>query len=174
MTEGAANALLKTLEEPGKATLILIAPSSDSLLPTLVSRCQRIPFHRLSGEAVEQVLRTNGYEYILDYPELMGIAQGSPGEAIAAFEYLQMIPEALRQSFTQLPHSLSQRLELAQTIAQTLDTETQLWFLDYLQYSYWQQRRDQTLLAILEKARQYLLSYVQSRLVWECTLLTLE
>ncbi len=43
MTESAANALLKTLEEPGKATLILIAPSPSSLLPTLVSRCQHIP-----------------------------------------------------------------------------------------------------------------------------------
>ena len=35
MTEAAANALLKTLEEPGQATLILIAPGVDALLPTL-------------------------------------------------------------------------------------------------------------------------------------------
>jgi len=42
MAEAAANALLKTLEEPGQATLI--APAAESLLPTLVSRCQRIPF----------------------------------------------------------------------------------------------------------------------------------
>lgn len=40
-----ANALLKTLEEPQAGTLlILIAPSTGSLLPTLVSRCQRIQF----------------------------------------------------------------------------------------------------------------------------------
>jgi len=43
MAEAAANALLKTLEEPGQATLILIAPAAESLLPTLVSRRQRIP-----------------------------------------------------------------------------------------------------------------------------------
>ncbi|NEO25983.1 MAG: DNA polymerase III subunit delta', partial [Kamptonema sp. SIO4C4] len=48
MAEAAANALLKTLEEPGRATLILISPSADALLPTLVSRCQRIPFYRLA------------------------------------------------------------------------------------------------------------------------------
>jgi DNA polymerase III delta' subunit len=45
MTVPAANALLKTLEEPtGEAVLILIAGSSGGLLPTIVSRCHRIPF----------------------------------------------------------------------------------------------------------------------------------
>ncbi len=43
MAEPAANGLLKTLEEPGKATLILIAPSPEALLPTLVSRCSAFP-----------------------------------------------------------------------------------------------------------------------------------
>ncbi|MBD0363561.1 MAG: DNA polymerase III subunit delta', partial [Coleofasciculus sp. C3-bin4] len=57
MAEAAANGLLKTLEEPGRATLILIAPSTESLLPTLVSRCQRIPFYRLAQEDMETVLR---------------------------------------------------------------------------------------------------------------------
>jgi hypothetical protein len=41
----AANALLKTLEEPtGVAVIILIARSSGVLLPTIVSRAHRIPF----------------------------------------------------------------------------------------------------------------------------------
>ena len=41
----ASNALLKTLEEPsGRTLLILIAPSTGSILPTLVSRCQRGQF----------------------------------------------------------------------------------------------------------------------------------
>ena len=68
MNEGAANALLKTLEEPGKATLILIAPSVDALLPTLVSRCQRIPFYRLSLSAMKEVLTQTGKEEVLTYP----------------------------------------------------------------------------------------------------------
>jgi DNA polymerase-3 subunit delta' len=59
MAEAAANGLLKTLEEPGQGTLILIAPSHESLLPTLVSRCQRIPFYRLAQSQMEQVLRRN-------------------------------------------------------------------------------------------------------------------
>ncbi len=43
LNKQASNALLKTLEEPrGNQFFILIAPSTRSILPTLVSRCQRI------------------------------------------------------------------------------------------------------------------------------------
>jgi DNA polymerase-3 subunit delta' len=43
MTDQAANALLKTLEEPSARTLlILITDEPQSLLPTISSRCQRI------------------------------------------------------------------------------------------------------------------------------------
>jgi DNA polymerase-3 subunit delta' len=173
MNEGAANALLKTLEEPGKATLILIAPSVDALLPTLVSRCQRIPFYRLSLSAMEEVLTQTGKEEILTYPQLLAIAQGSPGEAIAALEQLQAIPENLKQLLTQTPTNARQALEIAKTIDKDLDTQVQLWLVDYLQYSYWQQVANPKQLKILEKAKQYLMAYVQPRLVWECTLLSL-
>jgi DNA polymerase-3 subunit delta' len=47
MTEAAQNALLKTLEEPPPRTvLILLSDDSSQLLPTILSRCQRI---RLTG-----------------------------------------------------------------------------------------------------------------------------
>jgi DNA polymerase-3 subunit delta' len=173
MTEAAANALLKTLEEPGKATLILIAPSSSSLLPTLVSRCQHIPFQRLSEENLAQVLRSNGHARILDYPAIIGLAQGSAGEAIAALEFLDSLPQDLPRSLTKFSRKLSQALELGKITAQTLDTETQLWYVSYLQYEDWQQRRDRSTLDILEKTRRHLLAYAQPRLVWECTFLEL-
>jgi DNA polymerase-3 subunit delta' len=173
MTEAAANALLKTLEEPGKATLILIAPSPSSLLPTLVSRCQHIPFQRLSEENLAQVLRSNGHARVLNYPAILGLAQGSPGEAIAALEFLDSLPQDLPRSFSKFPLKLSQALELAKIIAQTLDTETQLWYVSYLQYEDWQRRRERSILEILEKTRRQLLAYVQPRLVWECTFLAL-
>jgi DNA polymerase-3 subunit delta' len=174
MTEAAANALLKTLEEPGKATLILIAPSTDALLPTLVSRSQRIPFSRLCLEDLEQVLRKTGHEKVLDHPALLGLAQGSVGEAIAALEALESLPEGLPRSLTALSaQRLSKAIELAKVIGQSLDIEGQIWYLNYLQYEDWQRRRDRSVLEILEKARRYLLSYVQPRFVWECTLLEL-
>lgn len=173
MAEAPANALLKTLEEPGNASIILIAPDADSLLSTLVSRCQRIQFYSLSETNLRTVLERNGYQEIIEHPELIAIAQGSPGQAIYCWNQLQRIPEELLQ---QLKGSISTPLEaikLAQTIANELDGQTQLWLVDYLQYYYWQQNQQAKLTAQWEKTRQYLLSYVQPRLVWECALFNL-
>jgi DNA polymerase-3 subunit delta' len=176
MVEAAANALLKTLEEPGQATLILISPAPESLLPTLVSRCQRIPFYRLNSAAMTQVLRQTGNEE-LNQPSVLALAQGSPGEAITSWQQLQAIPAELLQAVSQPPKSLRDALELARQIDKNLDTEAQLWLVDYLQHCYWQQFLQgaigQSPLEQLEKARRYLLSYAQPRLVWEVTLLKL-
>lgn len=41
----AANALLKTIEEPPQGVMfVLVARTADSVLPTIVSRCQQVPF----------------------------------------------------------------------------------------------------------------------------------
>src|SRR6476469_2000409 len=101
MGEGAANGLLKTLEEPGKAALILIAPTVAVLLPTLISRCQKLQFSRLNPEAMAQVLQQAGFAEILDHSEVLGMAQGSPGEAISIWQQLQSIPEDLLQKVKQ-------------------------------------------------------------------------
>lgn len=174
MAESAANGLLKTLEEPGNATLILIAPSPDALLPTLVSRCQRIPFSRLAQDDMAQVLQQTGYEQILQEPSILAIAQGSPGEAIAAFEQLQAIPPELLAKLNQLPNSSRMALELAKEIDKTLDSQAQLWLVDYLQHRYWQHQHHTQIIHQLEQARTYLLGYAQPRLVWEVTFLELK
>lgn len=177
MAEAAANALLKTLEEPGQATLILIAPAAESLLPTLVSRCQKIPFYPLNPARMAQVLRQTGHEEILNQPPVLAIAQGSPGEAIASWQQIQAIPAKLLDSVSQLPKSLRDALELARQIDKTLDTEAQLWLVDYLQHCYWQQflagAIPKSPLQQLEEARKSLLCYAQPRLVWEVTLLAM-
>ncbi|MEB3356394.1 MAG: DNA polymerase III subunit delta' [Synechococcales bacterium] len=172
MAEAAANALLKTLEEPGQATLILIAPSLDALLPTLVSRCQRIPFRRLNPADLTTVLAAQGHGEMGNHPDLLAIAAGSPGEAIASWQRLQSMPADLMAALSQPPQSLRGALELAQTVTQSLDTEAQLWLIDYLQHQYWQQQRADWVQQ-LETARRHLLRYVQPRLVWEVTLMNL-
>lgn len=171
MAEAAANGLLKTLEEPGKATLILIAPSTESLLPTLVSRCQRIPFYRLAQTQMETVLRQTGNQEILKETSVLAIAQGSPGEAISFFQQLQTIPTELLKKLTNPPKTARKALELAKEIDKTLDSETQLWLIDYLQHSYWQSCASPSIIQQLEQARKYLLGYAQPRLIWEVTLL---
>ena len=57
-----ANALLKTLEEPPEGvTFILLGTSTDVILPTIVSRCQCVPFRMVSPlAAIEAVMRATG------------------------------------------------------------------------------------------------------------------
>jgi DNA polymerase-3 subunit delta' len=176
MNESAANALLKTLEEPGQATLILIAPGVDSLLPTLVSRCQRIPFYRLTDEQMAEILRREGYEEILQNQAVLGMAQGSPGMAIACWQTLQEIPPELLEKPRQFHFTTQQALELAKQIDRTLDTPEQLWLLDYLQQAYWIASQEQGIISDFpihqfERARRNLLNYASPRLVWEVTLM---
>ncbi|WP_309738028.1 DNA polymerase III subunit delta' [Chamaesiphon sp. OTE_20_metabat_361] len=174
MPEGAANALLKTLEEPGKATIIAIASSVEALLPTIVSRTQQIPFHRLDRVSMSDVLTSLGKTEILARPEILGLAQGSPGAAIAIWEQFQTLPAELLERLSQLPLTRRQGLELAQQIDRDLDSAEQLWLVDYLQYIYWQKYRHPPAIELLEQTRSQLLAYVQPRLVWECTLMRIK
>ncbi|MGQ9476732.1 MAG: DNA polymerase III subunit delta' [Actinomycetota bacterium] len=57
MTAEAANAFLKTLEEPLPGThLVLVSEGRDSLLPTVVSRCREIRFASIGYRELEQYL----------------------------------------------------------------------------------------------------------------------
>ncbi len=57
LTTGAANALLKTLEEPQPGTiLILLTNQPDKLLTTILSRCQRLSFSRLPKHNLAVIL----------------------------------------------------------------------------------------------------------------------
>jgi DNA polymerase-3 subunit delta' len=57
LTESAANALLKAIEEPGNRTVwLLCAPTLHDVLPTIRSRCRHIQLHTPSDAAVAQVL----------------------------------------------------------------------------------------------------------------------
>lgn len=59
MNPAASNALLKMLEEPPPRTaLILSAPQTTDLLPTIVSRCQHIRFNPISRETLARVLNS--------------------------------------------------------------------------------------------------------------------
>ncbi len=63
LTVQAQNALLKTLEDPqGESSLILISSQPESLLPTVRSRCVRVPFKSLSLEAYARRLEKMGVD----------------------------------------------------------------------------------------------------------------
>jgi DNA polymerase-3 subunit delta' len=83
-TPSAANALLKTLEEPpSTVVLLLTANRTDQLLPTIVSRCQVIPLRLLPVSEVVAVLRERGLDQ--ERAELLGsLSQGRIGWALSA------------------------------------------------------------------------------------------
>ena len=62
MSDSSANAFLKTLEEPPEdALIILMAASRDGVLPTIVSRCQVVPFRTIpASEAAKMVVQNTG------------------------------------------------------------------------------------------------------------------
>ena len=58
LTESAANALLKAIEEPGNRTVwLLCAPTLHDVLPTIRSRCRHVQLVTPSTQAVAQVLQ---------------------------------------------------------------------------------------------------------------------
>ena len=88
MTPQAANALLKTLEEPPPgAHLILVAHRAAVLMPTIVSRCQRIPFFPLPVGTVAEILSRRpdaGGGVPLPVIRLAAaVSGGSPGRALS-------------------------------------------------------------------------------------------
>lgn len=77
LTAEAANALLKTLEEPGKqVVLFLISPTA--VLSTIASRCQRIKFGFVPTAEIE-----NSLIDVADAQGIASLAAGRPGQALA-------------------------------------------------------------------------------------------
>ncbi len=84
MNRNSANAILKVLEEPPpNAILLIVAHAPGRLLPTIRSRCRRLPLQRLSDDAVMNLLA----QYAPETPDeergpLARLAEGSIGRAL--------------------------------------------------------------------------------------------
>ena len=106
MNSNAANALLKTLEEPPeRGVLFLVSHSPGGLLPTIRSRCRRLRFaawdEAEAAEFLEQRLGVSAEDAL----RLSAMAKGAPGRALQlagadavgvdrlAQEILQRLPE---------------------------------------------------------------------------------
>jgi DNA polymerase-3 subunit delta' len=92
-TTSASNALLKTLEEPpGGVVLLLVATRPESLLPTIVSRCQVLSLRLVPVERVVSALQVRGVE--AGRAHLLGrLSQGRIGWALGAVEDEQALAE---------------------------------------------------------------------------------
>ncbi len=83
LNPSAANALLKTLEEPSARThFVLLSSSGDALLPTIRSRTLRVRFGALANDVVAALLVERGVDQG-QAAELARVAGGSMASAIA-------------------------------------------------------------------------------------------
>jgi DNA polymerase-3 subunit delta' len=79
----AANALLKTLEEPrARVTFVLLSERPDRLLPTIRSRCQRVRFRPLPAAVLHGILERHGIPEPLRAAAI-ALAQGRADRALA-------------------------------------------------------------------------------------------
>ena len=82
LSKGAFNALLKTLEEPPKHLIFILATTEPERLPqTILSRCQRFDFKRITNRDIVENMRSiaNGLNINIDDKALNLIARNSDG-----------------------------------------------------------------------------------------------
>ncbi len=101
MNETAANALLKTLEEPPeKCIFFLICHSVGNILPTIISRCRKLAFQPLTEADISEILRIKDANGLFSEDERMAcsfLGEGSAGRAVDLLEnnglelYKQMV-----------------------------------------------------------------------------------
>lgn len=92
MRHEAANAFLKLLEEPTPATVfVLITTRPDRLLPTILSRCQRLRFDVLQAEGIQQALMERAGSDVEKAAMLARMANGSYSRAMALLENEELL-----------------------------------------------------------------------------------
>lgn len=141
MGEEAANAFLKTLEEPSPRTLLILTTSHrERLLPTILSRCQEIRFSLLSDvEIAEALMARNGID-ATNAQLLAKLAEGSYGRAVeltssdinqVRYDVIAFLRAALKRSPTAVHAeierltSVNDRVHLERTLSLLA-----LWFRD--------------------------------------------
>lgn len=148
----AANAFLKTLEEPpGHVILILTATDSDTLLPTINSRCRTVSLRPIPTGLIEETLMTR-HQVRPDVANLLAhLADGRLGWAIRAHQEPDLLQErkthldALHQA---LRGTLVARFALAETLARKTDLLPSLlrtwlsWWRDLALLAYGRQTGD--------------------------------
>jgi DNA polymerase-3 subunit delta' len=134
-TISAANALLKTLEEPPPyAHLILLASDAETLLPTIVSRTQQLALRPLDRGKIQRALMDRWHVSEQQAERLARLSGGRLGWAVQAATdttYLERMRTALQTLFNLLDSDLPSRFDKAKVLAK--DTEQLVEFLEYWQ-----------------------------------------
>jgi DNA polymerase-3 subunit delta' len=117
----AANSLLKILEEPPQRVVwLLLAAEEEHLLPTIISRCQRLELKPVPSEQVQEVL-VNSYNVDADKAKLLTqLCHGRLGWALSALandDILEQRSQKIARLASLLNANLGQRFAYAQELA---------------------------------------------------------
>lgn len=125
MTRQAANALLKTLEEPSQKTIfILVSSAPRALLPTIISRCLMIKFSLIGGKTIEKALKKiNSANSKISLEKIIRLSAGRPGLALIYLNQPELIrakEKALKETEEVLKKDLNFRFQYAENLAKDL------------------------------------------------------
>jgi DNA polymerase-3 subunit delta' len=117
----AANSLLKILEEPPQSVVwLLLVAEEEHLLPTIISRCQRLELKPVPSEQVQEVL-VSSYNVETSRAKLLAqLCRGRLGWALSALtneDILEQRSQRIDKLVSLLNASLSQRFAYAQELA---------------------------------------------------------
>lgn len=168
----AANAFLKTLEEPpGHVILLLTANDPDRVLPTIVSRCRVLGLRALPVGLIEESLMTRWKARPDNAHLLAHLSAGRLGWAVRAHEDAALLQTRETQLATlqqALSASLVARFAMAETLAKRAETLPQMletwvgWWRDLSLLAYGRRSPD-TISNIDEAERLYALASQWSR-----------
>jgi len=124
-TDGAANALLKTLEEPPSHVIFLLTSTAEELVaPTIVSRCQILFLHSQAREAIKRALIADWSVPDKRAALLARLSGGRMGKALALHQSEQLLARrtlALDQLQALLSANWAERFSLAAKAARRPD-----------------------------------------------------
>ena len=92
LSTGAFNALLKTLEEPPRHVMFILATTEPHKIPlTIISRCQRFDFKRITSQAIvgrmELIMAESGLAYdVKALPIIARAAEGGMRDALSLLD----------------------------------------------------------------------------------------
>ena len=118
MNTSAANAFLKVLEEPPSQTVFILTSSRvDQMLPTIVSRCQKVRFDPLSPRAIAGALQEREALPSGEASMLARMADGSYSHALQLTESTHLresrtlVLNFLRAAYTRKTDALNERID---------------------------------------------------------------
>src|SRR5262249_39627059 len=116
LNQAAANALLKTLEEPPPATYFILGTHAPGWVPkTILSRCQKVRFSPLSRDELQEILQAQGQK-----PDFHRLAwsQGSAHLALQGQEVPSEFPSLAQLVERNDTFGLTEAYTLAQTLSE--------------------------------------------------------